>query len=120
MSDTPRTDEALSYNKGYPNYQLEQVENVSRDLERELNSALEKLDRYTRRSESGESIGDLYDMADRLAEAQAEIAGMREAFREIARGKMPEDYGRYDVCAARLSGIAREVLERDYEAKEKP
>lgn len=28
----------------------------------------------------------------------------------IARGKMPQDRGRYDLCAARLSGLARDAI----------
>ena len=48
MSDTPRTDEALSYNVGYQNYQLEQVEKVSRILERELTKAQEEIARMRR------------------------------------------------------------------------
>jgi hypothetical protein len=54
------------------------------------------------------------DLYDALQSANAELVKerdrYREALEEIRRGKMPEDYGRYDVCAARLSGIAREAI----------
>lgn len=43
-------------------------------------------------------------MAERLA----------EALREIRSGLHPEDYGRYDICVARLLGIAHSALE-DYD-----
>lgn len=44
-----------------------------------------------------------------------EIKRLRDALREIAKGRLPEDYGRYDITAARMSGIAREALTHECE-----
>ena len=35
------------------------------------------------------------------------------ALREICAGKMPEDYGRFDVCCARMIGIAQRAITED-------
>lgn len=38
--------------------------------------------------------------------ALARVNELKDALRIIARGIMPEDYGKYDVCVKRLSDVA--------------
>jgi hypothetical protein len=51
----------------------------------QLESLRAQLYRYTRRSESGESLGDLYDMADQLAEKDAMLGKCVEAAADLLR-----------------------------------
>lgn len=50
--------------------QVSELLNKARQLERENEELRKQLDRYTRRSESGESLGDALDMAEELEQAR--------------------------------------------------
>jgi hypothetical protein len=55
-------------------------------------------------------------------DAEARIAQLEAALREIATGLMPEDsaadhHNRYELCAARLCGIARRAITLETEPK---
>lgn len=64
---------------------------------------------------SNREVNELYQLVRELraaitaAESRARRA--EEVLRSVAKGRQPEDYGRYDVTVKRLSDLAIETLE---------
>ena len=78
MSDTPRTDaeisvhdEAAVWVEKSTGYLL--LIDLARTFERENAELCQQLDRYIRRSESGESLGDALDMAEELESLRKQL-----------------------------------------------
>ena len=42
--------------------------------------------------------------------ADVDSERLKDALREICKGRLPEDYGKDSVTAARMAGIARDAL----------
>jgi len=92
MSDTPRTD-ADAFDDGLGSTDSPQIvvyAEFARQLERELAETKALLDRYTRMSESGETLGDCLDEREDntelrrlLAERDAQLAGLATALADL-------------------------------------
>jgi hypothetical protein len=62
---------------------LDNEKSMGAHYEGEIETLRAQLARYTRRSESGESLGDLYDIADQLAEKDAALNFLRGPFKDV-------------------------------------
>lgn len=89
-SDFIRAQEALSHSTGSKIMDTVE-ERTIKPLRQQLREAQERLARYDRRSESGESLGDLFDCLDQLQALKLQMAGLMAKYNPAIAGALQDD-----------------------------